>query len=102
MIQIKATKILGTACTVFSAWEPAPSIFGGHSTKMHIDGKLFGRVGTRELPREIEAIPYGSERLHACDVFRSAQYEEAYRAIVAAHPEAASGMYDMGQIEIWH
>ncbi len=86
--------------TVFSAWEPS-EIMGPHGTITFVGGECYGRVGTRQIGPEIEAMRGGSpERCAACDAHREAQYTEAYQAILAEYPEAAFGRPDLGEIEV--
>lgn len=94
---VHKTRIIGTKLTVFSVWEP----YAGHTTTMTIDGQRCGRVGSRLLPAELNALrAMSEERYVAVKAWHAAQYGEAYAAIVAAHPEAAEGRRDMGEIEV--
>lgn len=97
-IKIQVTKIIGTKITAYSAWEPE----AGHSTITHIDGVRYGRVGTSKLPTELAALKPGSdERYERVHTFFNADKERAYAAILAQHPEAATGQRDgMGEIEV--
>jgi hypothetical protein len=108
MVTIKSTKIIGTTITVYSAYEPAahglPGAGWDHSTLTSEDGSdgFLGRIGTRRLPAELEALPaYSDERLAAVGAWQEAQYREAYALILAAHPEAIDGRRSMGEIEVY-
>lgn len=96
MVEVKRTRIIGTDQVVYTAWEP----YDRHGTMTTIDGKLYGRIGTRPLTAELDALPRGTrERVLAVDSYHRAQYGEAYDAIVAAYPEAGmDGVYGMGEI----
>jgi hypothetical protein len=105
-IHVKTTDIIGTSIRVFSAWEESAPM-GAHSslclsTYEDKTGVWFGRVGTnRDLPAEVEALPAGSdERIAAVRQWYESHYERAYAAIIAAHPEAATGKRDSGEIEL--
>lgn len=102
-IIVEKTRIIGTKCDVYSAWEVD---HGDHSTIQHIDGVRYGRVGTRRLPAELEALPARTqERSDAVRAFHAKQYQEAYLAIYEKHPEVYSlaklENHDMGEITIW-
>jgi hypothetical protein len=98
---IKRTPILTTTTVVYSAWERSAGICGQHSTVTSDDDGWLGRVGTRALTPELAALPQGRERWDAVDAYHEEQYQAAYAAIVAAHPEAAEGKRDMGEIVIY-
>jgi hypothetical protein len=84
--------------SIFTAYE-ASSHFGIHSSLMTLDGQVCGKLTTRRIPRDVETLRPGSpERLAACDAFWSACEAESYAAIIAAFPEAASGVKDRGEI----
>ena len=62
-----------------------------------------GRLGTERAPDTIEKLRGGSpERIALADAFHAEIYGRAYRAIVAAFPEAdvPEARRSMGQIEI--
>lgn len=101
-MEVRKTRIIGTRCVVYSAWEPS-SLLGKHGTvTTNAYGDWIGRVGTRAISPEVEKMKGGSpERCAAVDAHHKAQYEEAYAAIIARYPEAAEGRRDMGEIEIW-
>ena len=92
--------IAGTNAIVYSVYEIS-SYFGPHSTLFTIDGETCGSLPSRRLPKEIQAIPVGPARFEACDAFRKANEEEAYKAILVAYPEAAEGTRSNGEIEVW-
>jgi hypothetical protein len=102
-IRVVGTDIIGTGIRVYSAWEPSKIGSGGHSTiTWCADSKgWFGRIGTGPLPRDLDALPARSaERSAAVRAWHAAEYDRAYAAILARHPEAGSGRRDMGQIEV--
>lgn len=93
--------IIGTNIIVYNAWEPS-GVFGRHSTITTIDGKWYGRIGTRWLPPYLENMLAGSlERIQTVSKWLKDQYEEAYTLILQAYPEASSGMCTMGEIEAY-
>ena len=99
--RVERTRIIGTNAVAFSVWEPTSGPMGEHSTKTTFDEVWHGRVGTRRLTKELDAMKPGSvERINAVQAFQNAQYEEAYADIIAAHPEAAGGYRSMGEITI--
>ncbi len=82
------------------AYEPS-SFMGPHSSIFSIDDQWFGKIGSRELPEDLEALPARSEkRSKAVKTWQMAQYKEAYDAIIAEHPEAVEGSRLMGDITI--
>lgn len=85
----------------YSAWEPS-SYSGPHSTVMSFAGKVYGKVGTKRIPPELEALPaYSMERANAVSRWYNEQKEAAYAAIIAKYPHAAKGARDgMGEIEV--
>ena len=103
-----AYRIIGTPHVVFDCYEPARG-YESHSSFRTVDGRNMGRVGTRRLPAEIDALPgpytygatdRGAARLAAVNRWHEGQYEECYRAICAAFPEACDGKRRSGEIEI--
>lgn len=80
MIKVTGTRISGTNTTVYEAYEPS-SVAGNHSTITMIDGEWFGKIATRRLPADINAIPVGPERSAAVHAFHETRYAEAYAAI---------------------
>ena len=93
--------IIGTNVIVYQAWEPS-GVFGAHSTITTIDGKWYGRIGTRWLPPYLENMLAGSlERIQTVSKWLKDQYEEAYKLILQVYPEASSGMRTMGEIEAY-
>lgn len=102
---VRCEQTVGGNRFVYSVWEPSDlfahsNIISASSLDPGASGWL-GRVGSRPLTPELKALPYGDERVAAVDAFHQAQYEEAYAAIVAEHPEAAGGSRDMGEITVW-
>ncbi|MDP2730341.1 MAG: hypothetical protein Q8O55_07655 [Dehalococcoidales bacterium] len=94
--------IIGTNLVVYNAWEPS-SITGKHSSITTVDEKWYGKIGTSHVPPALDALPAGSdERIKAVHAYFEEEYAEAYRLIVEAFPEAATGTRDMGDIEILH
>jgi hypothetical protein len=100
-------EIIGTNTVVFEAWEPYRN--NSHSTITRLKGEAHGRIGTRRLPTELDALPaYSDERLAAVTGWQQDQYDEAYAAILDAFPfieaEADSGEFtvhrSMGSIDV--
>lgn len=76
--------IIGTETVVYEAWED----YDGHSTYRTEGERKLGRVGTRRLTDELEALPKMSrERSERVRDWHDDQYQEAYDAIFAAFPE---------------
>ena len=95
--RILRSQIIGTRTWVFDVYEP----YAGHSSFSHFDGERWGRVGTRPLTPELEALrPMTDERIKAVQDFHRAQYFEAYVAITVEFDEAAVGTRMMGSIEL--
>jgi hypothetical protein len=106
-IRVQKTKIIGTDCTVFSAWAPdtdrlaAP--YGAFSTFTHFDGERWGRIGTERLPAELDALPRGEDRIAAVRRFHEGRYAAAYQAIEEVFPflRNAKARASMGEIETY-
>jgi hypothetical protein len=79
-IKVQRTRLLGTSCYVYTAWEPS-ACMNRHGTITTIDGAWYGRVGT---------LTYKTEE---CAV--------AYAAIESAFPEAVGGKRDLGAVDVW-
>ena len=90
-VKVTGQRIMGTSTTVYEAYEPS-SVMGNHSsshsTITMIDGEWYGKIATRRLPADINAMPIGPERSAAVDAFHKARYAEAYAAI-----ESSGKMY---------
>ena len=101
-MEIRRHKIIGANIEVLSAWEAEIGQDGfSHSSITTIDGRWFGRIGTRRLPDHMEAMtPFSDERAEAVGQWHRQQYQEAYNAIVEKYPEALSGKFSMGEITI--
>lgn len=97
---VQKYNIIGASVMVYNAWEPS-GIMGKHSTITFIDGKCYGRIGSRHLSPEIDKLPaLSNERLYAVRKAFEEQYQEAYNLIIQAFPEAADGSRSMGDIEL--
>ncbi len=91
---VETTRIIGTDTVYFSAWESVTA----HGENSHgtyktspmgngADYTWYGRVGTRRLPADFNALPaFSEERKAAVGAWHAAQYDEAYAAIVK-HPD---------------
>lgn len=96
---VKKYSVAATDLLVYDAWEPS-AIMGRHSTITTIEGRWYGRVGTRYLTPDVEALPPGDERSRVVGKWHEDQYEEAYRLIIQAFPEATAGKRSMGEITL--
>ena len=96
---IEKYSIFTTDFVVYCVWEPS-AIMWRHSTITTINGKWYGRIGSRPLPPEMDKIPVGPERLAAVRKWQEDQYQEAYNLIIGAFPEAQAGSRDMGEITL--
>lgn len=93
-------RIIGTDIYVYAVYAYADGkAWRDYSTHQTFDGRSYGRVGTRRIGPDIEAMA-GDERIAAAHAHSAAQYDEAYAAIVAHYPEAAGGHRSMGQITV--
>ena len=71
----------GTSIT-FTVWEPG-SVIGTHSTITTINGKWYGRLGTRMLTPELADLPAGTDyRVNMVNGFRLNQENIAYSLIL--------------------
>lgn len=90
--RVLMTHVLTTRMIVLSVYEDLdknPPKFYSHSTLMRADdGDQYGKVGTRVLPPELDALPaMTGVRSNACLRFHNAQYEAAYAEVYARFPE---------------
>lgn len=90
---------------VYAAWEPTTISDmgdGSHHQITHIDGRdgCYGKVGTKSIPAEINALPFGEERIKAVQKWYRGQKERAICLIYEACPETADGQVDMSMGEI--
>ena len=87
---------------VYSVWEPTNGPTGNHSTITTIGDKWYGRVGTRRLPSDIDAIPVGEKRFAAVAEHHKAQYDLSYDLIrMCFHNEIGDFSrcrFDMGEV----
>ncbi|MBA7608583.1 hypothetical protein ES703_15761 [subsurface metagenome] len=98
---VKKYSVATTNLIVYEAWEPS-AIMGRHTSITSIDSEWYGRIGTRYLSPELEKLPAGSEeRLRAVGKWHHEQYEEAYKLIIQAFPEAEGGKRSMGEITLY-
>lgn len=96
----------------YSVWEKGEVVYT-HSTITSFGGgkevgqgngptQWYGRLGTRELSKDINSIPVGPERYKAVDIWHNAQYNLAYDLINKAFPETINnGVKSMGEIELY-
>jgi hypothetical protein len=108
-VVVKRTRIIGTATVIYDAWEPTRLMDAtdGHSTICSgsdcARAGWLGRVGTKRLPRELDALPANStERLLAVRSWHAQEYDRAHAAILDAYPELGDAIgirsMDMGEI----
>ena len=87
--------IIGTQTVAYAAYEP----YNGHTSTMHIDNVRMGKVTSRPLPADLDALPArSSARLTAVLAHFDALRAESLAAIVAAFPEAAHGTPSSGEV----
>lgn len=91
--------IIGTKTIVFNAYEPTNMSRHEHSTITTINGKWYGTIGSRTLPKDLDALkPMSDERSRKVGVFHEKNYQEAYKQIIKAFPEAKGGHPSMGEL----
>lgn len=105
---VQRIPIIASSTVVFTVYEK--TVFdldarGGHSTITTFDGHegWYGRLGTRRLSDEINAIPVGEKRFEAVDGWQRAQHQEAYEAILAVYPglkNDPTASYHSGEVSI--
>jgi hypothetical protein len=103
-IVVQRFRILSTQCVVYRAYERTiGGAFGSHQTVTTIDGEWYGTLHSRRDDSTYRHLAGGSdERIAAVRAHYNATDAEAYEAILAAFPDAASGKRNDGDIEIWH
>ncbi len=93
--------IIGTSSVVYNVWEPEVRGVCEHSSLSFIEGELhdsrgqrnrstqWGRLGTRQLPANLEAMkPMSDERMIAVDAYHELQHDFAVELIRPVYPEA--------------
>lgn len=98
--QVTTTGIVGTDFVVFGAWEP----FDGHWSSRPIADRSMGRIGTRRLPAELDALEAGSDdRAERIRRWYEDQYAEAYGIIRDAVDPAGwdRSLETGGEIEVY-
>lgn len=84
---------------ILTAWERAITPIN-HGTITFIDGDVYGKVTTRELPQELDMLPaYSDERLNRVAAYHESLRQESYALIRTARPDATMGEERYG--EIW-
>jgi len=82
LVHVSRTQILGTNCTVFSAWEPQTEEHFGHTTQTTIDGHTWGRIDTRPLPADLAAlVALSQERSDAVRAYQQQLYNLCHEII---------------------
>lgn len=108
-IAVQRYNIISTPFWVYQALEPMTthksiSTIDRECGKCEHNGRRydwFGKIGSRALPADIDALPVNEARFAACDAWRKGEYARAHAAIIAAFPEAAQGKDGgFGTIEI--
>lgn len=89
-IRIEVTENLtGENNNLYSAWEVAGTTT--HEVVKEVDGQLLGRIGSKNPPRKLTAgmKKFSAERDALVNPWLEAEYQRAYDAILAVHPELA-------------
>lgn len=95
------TNIIGTRLWVYKVWEHSSVLDGGHSTITSFGRDWYGRIGTRRITQEINAIAVGPVRFKACDEWRREQARQAEALIHEAFAETRGHKANTyGEIEI--
>lgn len=93
--------ILTTIHVIYAVYEPGANWYT-HSTLHHDGSEYLGRLGTRTLPPDIDALPAMSDaRIEAVREYHQMQYNLAYQVILTAYPHLSNYPHvcDMGEIE---
>lgn len=94
-------RIIGTPTVVAEVLEPG-DLASTHSSVTTVYGKWYGTLGTRVLPKEVDALPYGNERLDAVMAHRIKQADFIRKALaqlvddpeVADHFQRTTAVFD--------
>ena len=92
--KIRRSNIITTTYYTYDVWIPG---WGG-TTITTMDGNRYYKMCTRELPLEIDALPYGPERSAALNAFWEVLDQQAHDLINQAFPETVGKPSDMGEI----
>ena len=99
-VVVRKCPILGTNHLTFDAWEHTKD---EHSAITYFKGEGWrGRVGTKRLPKHLEALSaYSQDRLRKVKAWQEQEYNRAYRYIEKAFPEIkGEGRRSLGQIDL--
>jgi len=99
-------RIIGTPTVVAEVLEPG-DLASTHSSVTTVNGKWYGTLGTRVLPKEVDAIPRGDARLAAVQRHRDHQVTWIHNLIskaakdptIAAHCDRTQPVYSMYRYE---
>jgi hypothetical protein len=99
-------RIIGTPTVVAEVLEPG-DLASTHSSVTTVNGKWYGTLGTRVLPKEVDAIPRGDKRMFEIIRFRDHQVTWIHNLIskvakdptIAAHCDRTQPVYSMYRYE---
>lgn len=98
---VERSNVITTPFWVYRAYELTEAPSATHSTITTMpDGRWVGKVGTRQLPPALAAMPYGDRRIEAVNAWHKEQHQESHRLIRQAFPEASFGKIRDAEIEI--
>ena len=87
---VTRTQIIATGLVVFEVWEPSGG-WGSHHAFTTIDGKRYGKLTTRTLPDNLNALPsFSDERYESVRSWRRDLDAKAQWHIMAAYPRLAA------------
>jgi hypothetical protein len=87
---VTRSQIIATDLVVFEVWEPSCGL-NYHSTVTTIDGERYGKLTTRTLPEDLNALPsFSDERYEAVRSWHRDLDAKAQWHIMAAYPRLAA------------
>lgn len=100
-VHIAVSKIIGTNTVYYTAYRECETPYRGYSSFMTIGGKCCGRVGSEDLPAELDKLPARSkERYEAVREWINTKQDESYRLILAEYPALESAERFDGEIVV--
>lgn len=95
--KVQVTKMIDGR-TIYSAWEKGKRSAG---TLTHIDGEVYGRIGTDPDPALFDHLPaYSAQRIAACEYAYGVRRLLAYELIMAEFPGLTGGGWGHGEIVV--
>jgi hypothetical protein len=92
---VRRFNVLTTRTWVYEALEPRTT----HHTIETVEGRQYGRIGSQDLPAELDALkPMSDERYTRVHAWIESENRRSYASIHEAFPEAHNGVEHDGEV----